>query len=136
MIRAAVENLDLLKRIERILKGRKNLMFYDGRKDGLEENIAFKYFYSSLKNALDFINIDIYEKPIDFIYGSISIIMDYDDIYKECSCDYGKIEAEKTNIRGVEKVRLSLLLNRYGFENIEDAIIFFEGYITNKTLIW
>ena len=135
MLRAATEGLDLIKRLDMVLSGRKNLMFYDGRRDGLEENIAFKYFYSSPKNALDFINIDIYEKPRDFIYGCISVIMDYENIYKEFSSDYGKIEIEKIEIRGVKKIKVSLLLNKYGLENIEDAILYFEGYITNKTLI-
>ncbi|WP_027308753.1 hypothetical protein [Caloramator sp. ALD01] len=135
MIKVAVESLDLVNRIENVLKGRKNLMFYDGRRDGLDENVAFKYFYSSPKNALDFINVDIFESPKDSLFGVINVIMDYDGGYEECSSDYGNITVEKLQIRGVDKIKVELLLNKYGVSNIENAIEFFEGYIFNKTLI-
>lgn len=135
MIKAAVKSLELVDRIQNFLKGRKNLMFYDGRRDGLEENIAFKYFYSSPKNALDFINIDIFENPSDNIHGVINIIMDYDGGYEGCSSEYGDIKVEKIEIRGVDKIKVELLLNKYGVSNIESAIEYFEGYIFNKTLI-
>lgn len=135
MIKVAVESLDLVNRIENVLKGRKNLMFYDGRRDGLDENVAFKYFYSSPKNALDFINVDIFESPKDSFFGVINVIMDYDGGYEECSSDYGNITVEKLQIRGVDKIKVELLLNKYGVSNIENAIEFFEGYIFNKTLI-
>lgn len=135
MIKVAVESLDLVNRIENVLKGRKNLMFYDGIRDGLDENIAFKYFYSSPKNALDFINVDIFENQKNYIYGVINVIMDYDGGYEGCSSVYGNITVEKVQIRGVDKIKVELLLNKYGVSNIENAIEFFEGYILNKTLI-
>ncbi|SHF45855.1 hypothetical protein [Caloramator proteoclasticus] len=135
MIKVAVESLDLVNRIENVLRGRKNLMFYDGKRDGLDENVAFKYFYSSPKNALDFINVDIFESPKDSLFGVINVIMDYDGGYEECSSDYGNITVEKLQIRGVDKIKVELLLNKCGITNIENAIEFFEGYIFNKTLI-
>ncbi|WDC84112.1 hypothetical protein PL321_17870 [Caloramator sp. mosi_1] len=95
MIKAAVNSLDLVNRIDMVLKGRKNLMFYDGRRDGLEDNVAFKYFYSSPKNALDFVNVDIFENPKDCIYGVINVIMDYDGGYEDLSSDYGNIVVKK-----------------------------------------
>lgn len=132
---AKVQELDIKEKLSNLLQDRKNLMYYDGIKDGLDENIAFKYFYSSLKNPLEFIIIDIYKRSYDNIYGVIGIIIDYQEGYKEMQCEYGSVVVEKTIVRDINKLNIKLELNEFGISNIEDVVEYFEGYILNKTLI-
>lgn len=132
---AKVQELDLKEKLSALLDNRKNLMYYDGIKDGLEENIAFKYFYSSPKNPLEFIIIDIFNKPQHEIYGNISIIVDYQEGYSDMKSQFGNIVVEKTTVRDVNKLNIKLELSEVAINNIEDAVEFFEGYILNRTLL-
>lgn len=132
---AKVQELNLKEKLANLLQDRKNLMYYDGIKDGLDENIAFKYFYSSPKNPLEFIIIDIFNQPQDKIYGNISIIVDYQEGYSDMQSEYGNVVVEKTVVRDINKLHIKLELNEVGIKNIEEAVEFFEGYILNRTLI-
>ncbi|MCX7950578.1 MAG: hypothetical protein N2594_01335 [Clostridiales bacterium] len=132
---AKVQELNLKEKLANLLQDRKNLMYYDGIKDGLDENIAFKYFYSSPKNPLEFIIIDIFNQPQDKIYGNISIIVDYQEGYSDMQSEYGNVVVEKTVVRDINKLHIKLELNEIGIKNIEEAVEFFEGFILNRTLI-
>ncbi|EYE89240.1 hypothetical protein Q428_03555 [Fervidicella metallireducens AeB] len=46
-----------------ILKKRKNLMVYEGIRDGLDEDIKCKYFYSNPYDAFEYVTIDIFKCP-------------------------------------------------------------------------
>lgn len=133
---ASISILDDLKnKIYELLINRKNLISYDGLKDSLESNIYYKFFYSSPKDALEFINLDIYRKAekiqigIKYFeaYGIMNIITDKEVIGPKYSENiFGYLVVDDIKIRQVDKRNIKLLINRNGLLNIKSLINFFE----------
>lgn len=124
-----------------LLNDRKNLMFYDGIRDGLDDNIECKFFYSSPHDPLEFINIDIFnEKTVvnlngcsEECFGTISIIKDVTCINEtDLRNVYGKVNVDYVDIRGINKQNIKLFLNNDGISKIKDAIEYFENELCKK----
>lgn len=125
----------------KILCSRRNLMVYEGIRDGLEENIDYRFFYSSPGEALEFVIIDIYRYPIDIefesrkmeCFGKIKMIREPGDFSEEAiRCLFGRILIENIKLREMDKINIVLNLNFHGIERIEEAIEYFEGLFCVK----
>ncbi|KMT23104.1 hypothetical protein [Clostridium cylindrosporum] len=121
---------EFINEIENFLRDRKNLMVYE---DYIDENLnsAYRFFYSNPRDFLEFISIDLYlnqEKEVPL--GKISTITSKNEVNNENLYPiYGEVLTEEFFVRGIEKTKISLILNRKGYENIEDAIKYFEKNI-------
>ena len=132
----AVNDHSLKRELENILCNRKNLLIYDGMRDGLDDNIDFRFFYSNPFEPLEFVNIDVF-KNADVIlfgnnrsrvYGRIYIIMEKENFGSNFfESWYGLVQIEDINIRGVAKIKVTLFLNENGIVNIDKAINYFES---------
>lgn len=125
------------------LENRKNFMYYEGLRDGLEENIKYKFFYSNPFDPLEFIIIDIFyetvrtniiNRSID-AFGVIEIIKEKDSTPTGLTeCIYGYIEAQDVVIRNVNKISIKLHLSKKGHMDISEAINYFENYACNREI--
>jgi hypothetical protein len=135
-------NYDVLRdEVYSVIKNRKNLIFYDGIKDCLEENIVFKFFYSNPHDPLEFITIDIYNKvekiKIDGktmeSLGLISIIKEKPEhILSNFENINGYVVVEDIKIRNVDKIKIQFHINRNGISNMKDVIEYFENNLCSK----
>lgn len=123
------------------LSKRKNLMVYDGIKDSLEERVKNKYCYSSPYDPLEFIIIDVYNKPVikDIhnkkveIFGIMSIIKEEDEyIHRDIDTIYGVIKICDLYIREIKKNEITLNINKNGIQDLKNAVLYFEDYFCRK----
>lgn len=123
------------------LSKRKNLMVYEGIKDGLEERVKNKYCYSSPFDPLEFVIIDVYNKPVIKnmynkkveIFGIMSIIRDEDGyIHRDFDTIYGAIEICNLCIRDVKKNEITLNINKNGIQDLKNVVLYFEDYFCRK----
>lgn len=123
------------------LSKRKNLMVYEGIKDGLEECVKSKYCYSSPYDPLEFVIIDIYNKPVMKnicnkkveVFGIMSIIRDEDRyIHGDFDTIYGAMEICKLCIRDVKKNEIILNINKNGIQHLKNVVLYFEDYFCRK----
>ncbi|MEF9951259.1 MAG: hypothetical protein RR838_01590 [Clostridium sp.] len=123
---AKVFNLEKsnIELINRALYEKKNYMFYDDFEDE-EGNEAYKFFYSSANDPLEFINIDIYKSNIS-LCGKIHITTDRDITINNKNSKYGDINLISVKIRNKDKRRVEFALSQYGYNNIFEAIKYFE----------
>jgi hypothetical protein len=141
---ASVSHIDILRNdIYKIVSDRKNLMFYDGKVDGLEPNINCKFFYSSPFDPLEFVTIDVYEdvKTLNInskkikVFGIINIIRDKDNLnigfYQS---EYGTVLIEEVELRGVKKLNIKLYINEFGEVDINNTINYFEKKLCLKSI--
>jgi uncharacterized protein YihD (DUF1040 family) len=123
---------------------RKNLMVYDGIRDGLDENIRAKYFYSNPGEPLEFVVIDIYKDSVllrfegneSEVFGVVNIIKEkeaFDD--SELESIYGHIIIRDIIIRDVDKNEITLYLNKNGISDLKSAVLYFEEYFCIKSII-
>lgn len=123
------------------LRGRRNLMVYDGIRDGLDENVDYRFFYSSPGDALEFVVGDIFRSSVDIefkgrnieCFGKVKIIREPKD-YREgfVECLFGMVTTENIKVRAMDKVDIVLNLNFYGIERINEAIEYFEKFFCVK----
>lgn len=112
--------------IEGFLNSRKNLIIYDDYEDELF-NEAYRVVYSSPKEFLEFIFVDLYKgKNTSNPLGVISIITSK-KLEESFLTLYGEVKYEHITVRGNEKTKISLIINLNGYENLEDAILYFEN---------
>ncbi|MDF2673851.1 MAG: hypothetical protein K0R09_2116 [Clostridiales bacterium] len=124
-----------------VLNKRKNLMVYEGIKDGLKAGIKNKYCYSSPYDPLEFVILDIYNKPVIKnienkkveIFGIMSIIKEeVKNAIKEFDTIYGNVCIENILIRGIKKNEVRLNINRIGIQDLIGAVLYFEDYFCKK----
>ncbi len=123
------------------LNKRKNLMTYEGIKDGLEEGVKNKYCYSSPYDSLEFIIIDVYNKSVIKningkkveIFGIMSIIKDEDKyVIREFDTIYGVIKIYDLWLRGIKKNEVILNINKIGIQDLKRVVLYFESYFCVK----
>lgn len=123
------------------LNKRKNLLVYEGIKDGLEEGIKNKYCYSSPFDPLEFIIIDVYNKPVIKkihnkkveVFGILSIIKDEEKyVQKEFESIYGNITIVDIFIRKIKKNEVTLNINNVGIQDLKRVVLYFEDYFCRK----
>lgn len=123
------------------LNKRKNLMIYEGTKDGLDLSIQTKYCYSSPYDPLEFIIIDVYTKPVikDInnkkveIFGIMSIIKEEDKYeFREFDTIYGVVRISDICIRGIKKNEITLNINKAGIQDLKRVVLYFEDYFCIK----
>ena len=123
------------------LNKRKNLMTYEGIKDGLEEGVRKKYCYSSPYDPLEFIIIDIYSKSVIKniynkkveVFGIMSIIKDEDkNVIREHDTIYGVISISDLCLRGIKKNEVVLNINKIGIQDLKRVVLYFESYFCVK----
>ena len=118
---------NFINKIETFLNSRKNLMVYDDYKDSLL-NEAYRFVYSSPNDFLEFIFVDVYKKHSDSIpLAVISIITSNKIEEKSFLTTYGEVTYEAISVRGIEKTKVSLNINFNGYENLEEAVVYFEN---------
>ena len=124
-----------------VLNQRKNLMVYEGIKDGLDEDVRNKYCYSSPYDPLEFIILDIYNKPVIKntknkkveIFGIMSIIKEeVKNTIMEFDTIYGYVRIENILIRGIKKNEVTLNINRIGIQDLISVVLYFEDYFCKK----
>lgn len=123
------------------LSKRKNLMTYEGIKDGLEEGVKNKYCYSSPYDPLEFIIIDVYNKSVIKninnkkveVFGIMSIIKDEDKcILREIDTIYGFIKISDLCLREIKKNEVVLNINKIGIQDLKRVVLYFESYFCIK----
>jgi hypothetical protein len=123
---------------------RKNLMVYDGIRDGLGDNIRTKYFYSNPHEPLEFVVLDLYIEPVLVrfneneaeVFGVINIVKEkgtYED--SEIETIYGHLTAKDIMIRDVDKSEITLYINKNGINDLKSAVLYFEKYFCIKGII-
>jgi hypothetical protein len=121
-------------KIQEAQKNKKNLMYYDMQIEkcsDIDENIIYRYFYSSPYDSLEFITLDVFNYAYAMkhkIFGVLTIIRDRVNIPEsECGLPYGEVEIEDIIVREVEKSRIKLFINSAGIQNIDLCINYFEN---------
>lgn len=123
------------------LNKRKNLIIYEGIKDGLDEGVKNKYCYSNPYDPLEFIIIDVYNKPVVKginnknieVFGIISIIKDEESYAaREFDTIYGRVEISDLCIREIKKNEIILNINKAGIQDLKRVILYFEDYFCIK----
>jgi hypothetical protein len=123
------------------LNKRKNLMIYEGIKDGLEVGVKNKYCYSSPYDPLEFIIIDVYNKSVIInidnkkveVFGTMSIIKDEDKyVEREFDTIYGYVVISDLCIREIKKNEVTLNINKIGIQDLKRVIVYFEDYFCIK----
>lgn len=123
------------------LSKRKNLMVYEGTKDDLEEYVKNKYCYSSPYDPLEFIIIDVYNRPVIKkinnkkveVFGRMSIIKD-ENVYMQRDFDtiYGTINIYDICIRDIKKNEITFNINKNGIQDLKNVVLYFEDYFCKK----
>ena len=121
-------------KIQEALKNKKNLMYYDMQIEkcsDIDENIIYRYFYSSPYDPLEFITLDVFNCAYAVkhkTFGVLTIVRDRVNIPEsECDLTYGEVEIEDIIVREVEKSRIKLFINSTGIRNIDSCINYFEN---------
>lgn len=127
-----------------ILKNRKNFMVYEGIRDGLDEDIKYKYFYSNPYDAFEYVTFDIFKYPKIILlnnkkieaYGLFSTVKDriYMKDLNETNI-FGTVLIKNIQIRDVDKNQFLLYLNKKAFDYIEETIHYFESNICKKGIV-
>lgn len=121
--------------VEELLHEKRNLMVYDGRRDGLDEKVDYRFFYSSPGDALEFVIGDIFRNGDDFKidgrsikrFGEINIIREPGDFCEEIvECLFGIVVVGKIKVREIDRINITLNLNSFGVKRLKDSIEYFE----------
>lgn len=116
---------EFIAEIECYLCNKKNFMMYDDFRDD-QGREAYRFFYSSSKDYLEFIKFDLFiSTKKNMPFGIISILTSVNNNNNFTSI-YGEVVSENKMIRSTEKTNIDLLLNKNGYDNIIAALKYFE----------